>query len=161
MTFALLAAGAAALALLVSCICDLKKFEIPDTLSIVILLSAFAFGLATPGFDWLWHLAGLGLMFAVGLGLFAAGWMGGGDIKLLVATAMWTGLAGLPAFLVGVSIAGGVLALVLLGSRAGLKAAGVSFDRMPGPLRPGAPMPYALAIAGGAFWWAARSWPLA
>jgi prepilin peptidase CpaA len=160
-SLALLAAGAAALALLISCICDLRRFEIPDTLSVVILLAAFAFGLATPGFDWLWHLAGLGLMFAVGLGLFAAGWMGGGDIKLLVATAMWTGLAGLPAFLVGVSIAGGALALVLLGSRAALKAAGLAFDRMPGPLRPGAPMPYALAIAGGAFWWAARSWPLA
>lgn len=161
MTIALVAMGAAGLALLMSCLCDLRRFEIPDTLSIVILLSACAFGLATPGFDWLWHLAGLGVMFAVGLGLFAAGWMGGGDIKLLVATALWTGLQGLPAFLLGVSLSGGMLAMVLLASRAALKAAGVSFDSMPGPLRPGAPMPYAIAIAGGAFWWAARSWPLA
>lgn len=160
MSIALLAAGAAALALLVSCLCDLRRFEIPDTLSIVILLSAFAFGLSTPGFEWLWHLGGLGVMFAVGLGLFAAGWMGGGDIKLLVATAMWTGLQGLLPFLLGVSLAGGGLAMVLLGSRAALKAAGVDTDRMPGPLRPGAPMPYAIAITGGAFWWAAQSWPL-
>jgi prepilin peptidase CpaA len=159
-TLALLAAGAAALALLVSCVCDLRRFEIPDTLSVVILLAAFAFGLATPGFEWLWHLAGLGLMFAVGLGLFAAGWMGGGDIKLLVAVAMWTGLGGLPALLVGVSLAGGALALVLLGSRAVLKASGMPFETMPGPLKPGAPMPYALAITGGALWWAAKSWPL-
>lgn len=160
MTVALLAAGAAGLALLVACICDLRRFEIPDSLSVVILAAAILFGFATPGYDWLWHLAGLGLMFAVGLGLFAAGWMGGGDIKLLVATAMWTGLVGLPVFLVGVSLAGGVLALVLLGSRAALTATGTSAERVPGPLKPGAPMPYALAIAGGAFWWAARSWPL-
>jgi prepilin peptidase CpaA len=159
-SIALVAAGAAGLALLVSCLCDLRRFEIPDTLSIVILLSACAFGLATPGFEWLWHLAGLGVMFAVGLGLFAAGWMGGGDIKLLVATAMWTGLQGLPSFLLGVSLAGGGLAMVLLGSRAALKAAGVETDRMPGPLRPGAPMPYAIAITGGAVGWAAHSWPL-
>jgi Flp pilus assembly protein protease CpaA len=86
--------------------------------------------------------------------------MGGGDIKLLVATAMWTGLKGLPAFLVGVSLAGGLLALLLLGSRALAGAAGRTPDALPGPLRPGAPMPYALAIAGGAFWWAARSLPL-
>jgi prepilin peptidase CpaA len=99
-------------------------------------------------------------MFAVGLGLFAAGWMGGGDIKLLVATAFWTGLHGLPHFLLGVSLAGGALAMLLLGSRAALKSAGVEMDRMPGPLRPGAPMPYAIAIAGGAFWWAAIRWPL-
>jgi prepilin peptidase CpaA len=160
-TIALFAVGAAALALLISCLCDLRRFEIPDTLSIVILLSAGAFGLVTPGFDWLWHLAGLGLMFAVGLGLFAAGWMGGGDIKLLVATALWTGLQGLPPFLLGVSLAGGALAIILLASRAALKASGVAMENMPGPLRPGAPMPYAIAITGGAFWWAARSWPLA
>jgi prepilin peptidase CpaA len=160
-SLALLCVGAAGLALLIACLCDLRRFEIPDTLSIVILLSAFAFGLATPGFEWLWHLAGLGLMFAVGLGLFAAGWMGGGDIKLLVATAMWTGLQGLAPFLLGVSLAGGGLAIVLLGSRAALKATGVAHERMPGPLRPGAPMPYAIAITGGALWWAMRAWPLA
>ncbi len=161
MSIALVSAGVAGLALLISCLCDLRRFEIPDSLSVVILLAAAAFGLATPGFDWLWHIAGLGVMFAVGLGLFAAGWMGGGDIKLLVATALWTGLQGLPAFLLGVSLTGGGLALVLLGSRAALKAAGVETERMPGPLREGAPMPYAIAIAGGAFWWAARTWPLA
>ena len=61
MTIALLAVGAAGLALLISCLCDLRRFEIPDSLSIVILLAACTFGFATPGFDWLWHLAGLGV----------------------------------------------------------------------------------------------------
>jgi prepilin peptidase CpaA len=153
MTFALICAGATALALLAACVCDLRRFEIPDSLSVVILLSALGFGFATPGFEWLWHAGGVALMFAIGLALFAAGWMGGGDIKLLVATAAWTGLSGLPSYLVGVALAGGVLALVLLASRAGFRTAGVAPERMPGPLQPGAPMPYALAIAGGAFWW--------
>ncbi|MGL6043001.1 MAG: A24 family peptidase [Sandaracinobacteroides sp.] len=153
MTFALVCIAAAGLALLVSCVCDLRRFEIPDTLSVVILAAAVGFGFATPGFEWLWHAGGLLVMFGIGLALFAAGWMGGGDIKLLVATAAWTGLKGLPGYLVGVCLAGGVLAIILLVSRAGFRTAGFEPERMPGPLQPGAPMPYALAIAGGAFWW--------
>jgi prepilin peptidase CpaA len=159
-TLPLLFIGLAAAALLASCLADLRRFEIPDTISIVILGSAVAFGLATPGFEWLWHAGGLALMFAIGLGLFAIGWMGGGDIKLLVATAAWTGLKGLLPFLLGVTLAGGIVALVLLASRSAFRAAGFPADRMPGPLQPGAPMPYALAITGGAFWWAAQTWPL-
>lgn len=159
MTVALACVAAAALSLLIACACDLRRFEIPDTLSVVILIGAIGFGLATPEFGWLWHAGGLLVMFGIGLALFAAGWMGGGDIKLLVTTAAWTGLQGLPAYLVGVSLAGGVLAIVLLASRAGFRTAGIAPDRMPGPLQPGAPMPYALAIAGGAFWWAATTNP--
>jgi prepilin peptidase CpaA len=159
MTVALACGAAAALALLIACVCDLRRFEIPDILSVVILLAAVGFGFATPGFAWLWHGGGLLVMFGLGLVLFAAGWMGGGDIKLLVATAAWTGLQGLPAYLLGVSLAGGLLAIVLMASRAGFRTAGFAPDRMPGPLQPGAPMPYALAIAGGAFWWATTTNP--
>ncbi|PZU51334.1 MAG: pilus assembly protein CpaA [Sphingomonas sp.] len=153
----LLFAGIAALMLLASCVCDLRRFEIPDTISIVLLVTAVLFGLVTPGFGWLSHGAALLLMFGIGLGLFAIGWMGGGDIKLLVALAAWTGLGGLPSFLLATMIAGGALAAILLVSRSGFRLAGFESERMPGPLRPGAPMPYALAITAGAFWWASKA----
>jgi prepilin peptidase CpaA len=153
-------AGIAGLSLLVACVCDLRRFEIPDRLSILLLTTALLFGVVTPGFAWGWHAAGLAMMCVLGLGLFAIGWMGGGDIKLMMGMSAWTGLFGLPAFILGTVLAGGALAAVLLVSRAGFSLAGFEAGRMPGPLRPGAPMPYAIAIAGGAFWWASRALPL-
>ncbi len=140
--------------LLTACLFDIRKFEIPDSISVGIIVLAVAYGFVVPGFEWGWQAAGLATMFAVGLALFAAGWMGGGDIKLMVATAAWTGLKGLPEFLVGVTLAGGVLAIGLLAGRAAFARSGAPAERMPGPLKPGAPLPYAIAIAGGAFWWA-------
>ncbi|MDE3165971.1 MAG: prepilin peptidase, partial [Acidobacteriota bacterium] len=38
-----------------------------------------------------WHFASGGLMLALGFGLFALGWIGGGDAKLAAATAIWLG----------------------------------------------------------------------
>ncbi|MCG2840565.1 prepilin peptidase [Sandaracinobacter sp. RS1-74] len=156
----LLFAGLAGLMLLIAALCDIRRFEIPDSLSIAILALAVAYGLTQPGFPWLWHGASLLLMFGIGAGLFAIGWMGGGDVKLLVASAAWTTLKGLPMLLAGVMLAGGVLAILLLAGRAVAKRAGAPADSMPGPLREGAPLPYAIAIAGGIFWWAWRTWPL-
>lgn len=160
MTLPLILLSLTGLLLLAACYTDIQRFQIPDFIPIAVLALVIPFGLAQPDFSWGWHIAGFALMFAVGLGLFAAGWMGGGDIKLLIATAAWTGLKGLPAFLAGVTLAGGLLALALLASRAALARAGTPPEAMPGPLRPSAPLPYAIAIAGGAFWWAWRSWPL-
>lgn len=58
------------------------------------------------------------LVFLVAFGLFAAGWIGGGDAKLASAAALWFGWeAALPYFAVA-GIAGGVLTLALLGFRA-------------------------------------------
>ena len=44
--------------------------------------------------DWAaygWHFAAGALVLAVTFGLFAMGGMGGGDAKLLAATALWMG----------------------------------------------------------------------
>ncbi|WP_416907606.1 MAG: prepilin peptidase [Polymorphobacter sp.] len=152
-----LAAGALACAL-VAAGWDMVKFEIPDEISIVLIALAAAYGLVTPGFDWLSHAGAPVLVFAVGLFLFARGWMGGGDIKLLTALASWTGLAGLPLLLVGTALVGGGLALVLLVARR-FNAAGQG----PRVLHRGAPLPYAVAILGGVLffaWQAWRVWPL-
>jgi prepilin peptidase CpaA len=156
----LILAGLAALMLVIAAICDIRRFEIPDSLSIAILVLAVIFGFTQADFLWLWHGASFLVMFLLGAGLFALGWMGGGDVKLLAAAAAWTTLKGLPIMLSSILMAGGVLAALLLAARAIVKWRVATPEDMPGPLRPGAPLPYAIAIAGGIFWWAWRIWPL-
>lgn len=140
-------------------ICDLRAFEIPDGLSIALLVLALGYGLLTPGFNWLSHVAAPVGVFAFGLLLFAKGWMGGGDVKLLTAIAAWTGLAGLLPFLVGVSLAGGVLALLLIIARRAV-AGRSSPQNLPRMLAADAPLPYAVAILAGVLWWANVAWPI-
>jgi prepilin peptidase CpaA len=60
------------------------------------------------------------LLFSVGIFFFSRGWMGGGDIKLIVATALLLGAADVPAFLFLMSLIGSALALpivIYLGTR--------------------------------------------
>lgn len=153
-------AGLAASMLLIAAFCDIRRFEIPDSLSIAILVLGIAFGFTQPDFPWLWHGASFLVMFLFGAGLFAMGWMGGGDVKLLAAAAAWTTLKGLPMMLGSILMAGGLLAAILLAARFVARSRGLAAEGLPGPLRPGAPLPYAIAIAAGLFWWAWRIWPL-
>jgi prepilin peptidase CpaA len=48
---------------------------------------------------------------------FALGWIGGGDAKLIAATALWFGYPGAIAYLIYASLLGGTLTLALLGVR--------------------------------------------
>ncbi len=151
----------ALLVLLAAAIADVRSFEIPDILSIALLVTAACYGAATPGFGWVSHVAAAVVMFGVGLFIFSRGWMGGGDIKLLVGTAGWAGLAGLPMQLASVALAGGGLALVLLLSRGVLGRVDAGDpERLPKLFRTDAPMPYAVAIAAGSWWWAVIAWPI-
>jgi len=139
------AAALAALACVVAAaISDIRRFEIANGLSIAIALLVLPYGVTTPGFSWLSH-GGVALaVFAAGVGLFAAGWMGGGDVKLLAAAALWAGVDGLPGLLLGMSISGGLLAAIaVIGRRL------VRVDHPYPALRPGGPLPYAVAILGG------------
>jgi prepilin peptidase CpaA len=52
------------------------------------------------------------------MGLFAAGWIGGGDAKLFAAVAPWLGWPAIASFLMVTALAGGALALLLLNVRA-------------------------------------------
>lgn len=88
--------------------------------------------------------AGL-LVFAAGLGCFAAGWLGGGDVKLAAVAVLWLGAGQLAAFLLMAALVGGVLTLLLLLIR---RLRGASFAS--GADGDAAVVPYgpALAIAG-------------
>jgi prepilin peptidase CpaA len=86
------------------------------------------------------------------MGMFAAGWIGGGDAKLFAAAALWIGLPGMLSYLVFTCLAGGALAaglvaLRLPSVRAALPAGPAWFCRL---AQPGENVPYGVAIAIGA-----------
>ena len=98
---------------------DLVRFEIPNAIPIAISLLFLPTALLL-GWDltvMLTHVvAGAGAL-VLGFLLFMRGYIGGGDAKLLAAISIWTGLDALYAYFLFVAIAGGILALLLLGFR--------------------------------------------
>jgi len=84
----------------------------------VLLVVVFALVAPLTGMEWAaygWHFAAGALVLAVTFGLFAMGGMGGGDAKLLAATAVWMGLnIHLVEYLVVSTIIGGLLTLAIL-----------------------------------------------
>jgi prepilin peptidase CpaA len=95
---------------------DLLTMTIPNRVSIV-LVAAFAVAAAMMGIGW-WalasHLSAGLLMLVIGIGMFALGWLGGGDAKLLAATALWIGFEQLLPYLLLAAMAGGALAIAIL-----------------------------------------------
>lgn len=143
-----LALVASAAAIVWSTVSDVRAYVIPNSASILIVASYLLTSVFTPYA----HLgggliAGLGCL-VLGLGLFALGWMGGGDVKLFAAMALWSGPAGLPAFAIITCVAGAALALFMLSPLRRLA---------PAPSAAAAatvtqPMPYGVAIAVGGIW---------
>jgi len=99
---------------------DLLTMTIPNRVSLLLVGGFFVFAallgmpLAAVGM----HVAAALLVLAVTFGMFAAGWMGGGDAKLAAATALWCGFETLPDYLVAMSLLGGALTLVIIMARA-------------------------------------------
>ena len=147
-------AAIAVIALIIAALADVIEFEVPNTLSIVVAAMAVVYGLLHPGTVWWSHALALVLMFAFGLLAFARGWLGGGDVKLMTATAAWTGIFGLPTFFLATSLAGGVLLCTLYAVRRGWRAVGLAAPVRVKVLNETAPIPYAVAVAVGAIWWA-------
>lgn len=108
--------GALALALIVAAFTDIRRRQIDNWLNIAIALGAPLFWLAS-GID-LWPdvpiQIGMSLAtFVVLAGLFAIGVMGGGDVKLLSALALWLPPTQFLQMLVIMAIVGGVLTLAM------------------------------------------------
>lgn len=134
---------------------DMLTMTIPNRISLVLIVAFLvAAPLAGLGMhQFLMHLGAGLLVLTIGFGLFAAGWIGGGDIKLLAASSLWLGLELLMPYLMFVTIFGGVLALGFLALR---RLAPEGSLRAPSwVLRLQAKdtgIPYGLAIAGAALW---------
>jgi len=135
--------GLLALLLLVAAVIDVRTFTISNRLNVAVALLAPAYWLSI-GLP-LWPDAAIQVGIAVVVflllaGAFYAGMMGGGDVKLAAALALWFSPSSTLKFLVLMSIAGGVLTLVVLGVH--------RFRKKPG--RP--EIPYGVAIAFGGLW---------
>lgn len=132
---------------------DFRRLVIPNLLPAVLCLLwpvYFAFAPSLYG-----ALSAIGCALAVfllGAVLFARGWLGGGDVKLLSAATLWAGAGHTPELLMLTGVLGGALALFLLlpmGSQ--LAAAGRALLGQPPILAErglAMPVPYGVAIAG-------------
>ena len=150
--------------LLVACIIDLREFRIPNAIPLA-LIALFLIKAAASDDVSVWpaHLAAFGLTFSFGLLVFALGMLGGGDVKLITASALWFGTSALPSFLAITAIGGGLLAVILLALR-------YFANRRPVMASPGgsahsaklldrkAPVPYALPITFAALWLEWQQW---
>lgn len=111
LTYGLLAA--LAIALLVAAFTDLRSRHISNKLNAAIALCAPAFWWATGlSFGNIAAQLGVALLALVILaGLFALRWMGGGDVKLLTALALWVTPSLFVQLIVAMALIGGVLTL--------------------------------------------------
>lgn len=181
MTFYLQAFALAAFAAVMAAAAfeDLRRLVIPNLLPITLCALWPVYFAAAPSLYG--AVAAIGcavLVFVGGAVLFARGYLGGGDVKLLAAATLWAGPGGTPALLVLTAVLGGVLALFLLlfdYLRRGAVAAELSgrfstilrhlpfgsriaelarrtFGQRPDPAKRGLamPVPYGIAIAGAA-----------
>ena len=139
-------------ALIVAAANDIYEFKIPNWISILLIVAYPAAGLAvgaSPQTMIEGFLIGAGAL-ALGFGLYAGRVIGGGDAKLVAATAPWLGAGALGPFLFLTAVTGLGLAIVMM-----------MFRKMPVlPIYAHAPwlielhqrkkdLPYGVAIASG------------
>ena len=112
----LLLIGLAAI-LVVAAVIDVRTFTISNRLNLCVALLAPVYWASIALSPWpgiAIQLAAAATVFLVLAGAFYAGMMGGGDVKLAAALALWFSPLVTLRLLVVMSIAGGVLTLVIL-----------------------------------------------
>lgn len=144
---------ALAIILVVAAVIDVRTFTISNGLNATVALLA-------PLYWWsidlpLWPDAAMQIgvavaVFAVLALTFYLGMMGGGDVKLAAALALWFSPLSTVKFLVIMSLAGGLLTVVVLILHR-RKAAGAAADE-PEKEKQKPEVPYGVAIAIGALW---------
>lgn len=145
------------LAVLVSAVCaalvlagwfDVRERRIPNQLAAVVAaLYPLSFPIGAAPHPWWGGLAVASGFFALGAALFALGKLGGGDVKLLAATALWVAPSQLPAFVLVVALGGALLTVPAL-----LHGAVVTRIFGPDAVAANRTIPYGVAIAAGGAW---------
>ncbi len=139
---------------IVAALRDATSYTIPNWISLALLAGfppvALALGLPLSVIGLNLGIGGVAL--ATGMGMFALGWIGGGDAKLFAAAALWLGWPAAISYLAITGMAGGALAVGLLGLRSiyvrpFVPAGPAWFARL---AQPGENVPYGVAIALGA-----------
>ena len=143
--------AALAILLVVAAVIDVRTFTISNWLNGAVALMAplYWWSIGLP----LWPDASIQVAVAAGVFLvlaatFYLGMMGGGDVKLAAAIALWFSPLTTLKFLVIMSLAGGVLTLIVLIIHK--KRGNPPLDDEGNPVKP--EVPYGVAIAAGALW---------
>ncbi len=131
---------------------DATSMTIPNWISLAVIAG---FIIVTP-FIWdSWSVLSQHLLvgltfFAVGFAMFAFGWLGGGDAKLMAATALWWQWDDAALYVIYTTFLGGVLALLLVFGRKYIPERLLTAQWAHHLFRDEKKMPYGLALAGGA-----------
>ncbi len=138
--------------LALAAIYDVTEYRISNRINFAIaaLYPAHVMAATVP-VDWVGGLVVAAIMFVLGVFLFLARTMGGGDVKLIAVVALWAGPALVAEYVLVMAITGGAMAIVLSSPlRHGLALAFEKFgneesrdavlDKV---------LPYGLAIAAG------------
>jgi len=140
----------------IAAVFDTWKFVIPNAIAVALVILFIVTALLLPfemtGMEWLSHVGAAVAVFAGGAVLYAFNKMGGGDVKLLTAVALWAGFEHLTELLLYVAVAGGALAIGLIVMRKVIMSLGAANTRLaavklPRILLDGEAVPSGLAIA--------------
>lgn len=134
---------------------DMLTMTIPNRVSLLLVGAFFvAAYFAELSVQQVLEHVGTGLaVLVVCFVLFAFGGFGGGDAKLLAASSLWIGFDQLPTYVIGVTFAGGALAILLLVGRKHFPEGSLNAPRWFLQLQAReSKMPYGLAIAAAALW---------
>jgi len=130
---------------------DATTMKIPNWISVMIFLS---FLLIAPFVLDSWSVFGTHLLvgtsvFLFGFAVFAGGWLGGGDAKLMAATSFWWQWTDLLHYIVYTTLAGAVIAIFILWGRKFVPAQVLGNDWLYKLVKDEKNMPYGLALAFG------------
>lgn len=134
---------------------DFRRLKIPNLLPLL-LCAAWPLYVATapiPGGIVIGVIGAVGVTLAIflaGAVMFAGGWLGGGDVKLLSAATLWAGAPQTFGLLVTTGVLGGVLAVILVSPLGRYASSARSWLGQTATTEPTAspPVPYGVAIAG-------------
>lgn len=152
--------GATALLLLAAALRDIASRAIPNMLALAIAVIGTL--LRIRAHDLPASLVAAALLFLLAAFCWRRGWMGGGDVKLLAASALLLPPRLVPGYVLAVTLAGGALGLLYLAMGAVLRRRARVTNRRPATfvrralraeawrIRRGGPLPYGCAIAAGA-----------
>lgn len=138
----------AALIMLAAALSDFKNLRISNKLCLALagLFPIYVLTSATE-IGWIQHVGIATLVLGIGFGLFALRLIGGGDIKMLSAAALWAGPKLIATLLIYTTLAGGVLAIAF--ASAALIRALLKHQSLTDGAWHKAPVPYGVAIACG------------
>jgi prepilin peptidase CpaA len=132
---------------------DLVTMTIPNTLSLALVaaFAGFAYAAGLPSGAVLMHIGAAATVLIVCFGMFAFGWIGGGDAKLAAGITLWFGFGTLIDYLALASCAGGLLTLALIWLRRWpLPAFALGWSWVQRLHDRTAGIPYGIALAGAA-----------